>query len=107
MESLWGVRPEVEGRVWILQVVDWVSLLGVDEVWELDWVLDEENWGVVADHIVVTLLGVMLDGKTTWVTVAIVSTTLSSHSGETEENWGLLANLVQELCLAETELRIC
>lgn len=73
----------------------------MDEVRELDWVLDEEHWSVVTDHIVVTLLGVMLDGETARITVTIIGTTLTSNGGEAQEDWGLLTNLIEELGLAE------
>lgn len=75
----------------------------MDEVGELDGIFDEEHGGVVSDHIVVALFGVMLQGKATGVTVAVVGTTLASNSGETEENGGLLSDLVKELSLAETK----
>jgi hypothetical protein len=80
MKSFRGVAPEIESRVRVLEVVNWVAFLGVDEVWELDWILDEENWGVVADHIVITLLSVMLNRESTGITVAVVCTTLTSNS---------------------------
>lgn len=71
----------------------------MNEIWELDWVLNEEYWCVVTDHIVVALFGVMLYSKSTWITVTIVGSTLTSNSGEAEEDWGLFADLVQELGL--------
>jgi hypothetical protein len=100
MKSFWGVLPEIEDHIWVSQVCGWVSLLGVEEIWELDWVVDEENRGVVSNHIVVTLLSVMLDGKTTWVTITIISTTLTCDSGEAKEDWSLFTNGVQEFGLA-------
>ena len=102
MESLWGERPEVPGHVGVLNSSLWVSLLAMDEVWELHWIFDEEDWCVVSDHVVVALLGVVLDGESTWVSIAIVGSTFSSNSGESEEDWSSLANLAQEVCLGET-----
>ena len=93
--------PEVENHVWVSQVGGWVSLLGVDEIWEFHWVVDEEDWGVVSNHIVVTLLGVELNGKTSWVSNSIWGTSLTSNSGESQEAWGLLTNFVKELGLGE------
>jgi len=103
VESLRRVRPEVEGRVGVLQVVGRVSLLGVDEVGELDGILDEEYGSVVANHIVVALLGVMLDGEATGVTIAIVGAALTSDGREAGEDGGLFADLVHEFGLAETK----
>jgi len=96
VHGLWSVLPEIEDHVWISQVGGWVSLLGVEEVWELDWVVDEEHWGVVSNHVVVTLFGVEFDGEASWVSDGISGTSLTSNGGESKEKWGLLADLVQE-----------
>jgi hypothetical protein len=78
-----------------------MSLLAMEEVWELHGVLDEEDWGVVANHVVVSFFGVELDGESTRISVAIVGSTLSSNGGESEEDWSSLANLAEEGCLGE------
>lgn len=101
MLSLRSIAPEVEGSVWVLDASLGMALLGVDEVRELDGILDEEHGGVVANHIVVALLGVELDGESSWITVAVVGTALASDSGESQENGGLLADLVKEGSLSE------
>ena len=101
VKSLWGVLPEIEDHVWISQVSGWVSLLGVKEVWELNWVIDEEDWSIVSNHIIISLLGVELDGKASWVSDGISGSSLASDGGESEEEWGLLANLVKEGSLGE------
>ena len=101
MESLWGVGPEVPSRVGVLSASVGAALLGMDEVWELDWVSDKEDWSIVSNHIPVTFLGVMLDSETTWVAIAIVGTALTSDSGETKEDGSSLSNGVHELGLAE------
>lgn len=96
MESLRAVRPEVPLHVGVVSVSNGVSLLGVDEVRELDGVLDKEHGSVVTDHIVVTILSIELDGKSSGVTIAIVGTTFSSNSRETQKDWGALSNFVKE-----------
>lgn len=101
VKSLWGVLPEIKNHIWISQVSGWVSLLGVKEVWELNWVIDEEDWSIVSNHIIISLLGVKLDGKASWVSDGICSSSLTSDGGESEEEWGLLANLVEEGSLGE------
>ena len=103
VEGLGGVGPEIPLHVGVLSVGCGVTLLGVDEVGELDGVLYEEHRGIVTDHIVVSFLGIMLEGKATGVTIAIVGSTLTSDGGEAEEDGGLLADLVEELGLAETK----
>lgn len=103
VESLGRVGPKVKGGIGILQVANGASLLRVDKVGELDGILNEEDGSVIADHVVVTLLSVVLDREATGVTVAVVGTALTSDSREAEEDGGLLSNLVQKLGLAETK----
>jgi hypothetical protein len=105
VESLWRVAPEVEGHVRVLDSSLWVSLLAVDKVWELHRVLDEEDWGVVANHVVVALFGVELDGESTWVAVAVVGTALAGDGRESEEDGGSLSDLVEEGCLGESRTK--
>ena len=80
MHGLWSVLPEIEDHVWIGQVGGWVSLLGMEEIWELNWIIDEENRGVVSNHIVVTFFGVMLDSESSWISDGISSSSFSSNS---------------------------
>ena len=71
MECFGRHGPEVPCCVGIFQVGLGVSLLTVDEVRELNWVLNEENWSVVTNHIVVALFGVELDGETSGISISI------------------------------------
>lgn len=57
------VVPEVRSVRSSTQVGLRISLLGVDEVGELDGVSDEEDGGVVGHHVPVTPVGSMLDGE--------------------------------------------
>lgn len=41
-----------------------VSLLSMDEVWELGGVTQEENWGIVEHPVQVTLLSLQFDRET-------------------------------------------
>ena len=66
------------------------------EIWEFHWIIDEKDWGVVSDHVVVTLLGVELDSKSSWVSNSVWRSSLTSDGGESKEAWGLLTNLIQE-----------
>lgn len=79
VKSLRRVRPKVKGHVRVFVVIDWVTLLRVNEVWELDGIFDEKHGGVVADHIVVAFFSVMFDRKSTWVSVAVVGTTFAGN----------------------------
>jgi hypothetical protein len=96
MQGLWGVLPEIKDHIWIGQVGSWVPLLGVDEIWELNGIIDEEDWSVISYHVVVAFLGVELDGESSWVPHSIRSASLTSDSGEPKEQWSLLSNLVQK-----------
>ena len=79
MESFRGVAPEVKSHVGVLYSRLRVSLLTVNKVGELHRVFDEEDRGVVADHIVVALLRVEFDGETARIPIAIVGSTLARH----------------------------
>ena len=102
MESLGRVTPKVESHVGVLNASDWVTLLGVNEVGELDRILDKEDGSVVANHVVVALLSEVLYCESTWVTIAVIGTALAGDSGETQEYWGSLSDCVHESSLAET-----
>ena len=80
VKGLWSMLPEVEDHVWIGQVGSGVSLLTVEEVWELDWIVNKEHWGVVANHVVIAFLGVKLNSKATRITDSIGSASLTGNS---------------------------
>jgi hypothetical protein len=63
VHGLRGVLPEVENLVRISQVGQRIPLLRVEEIWELNRIVDEENRGVVANHIVIAFLGVEFDSE--------------------------------------------
>jgi hypothetical protein len=79
MECLRGMLPEIEDLVRIGQVCQRISLLRMKEIWELNWIINEEHRSVVANHIVVSLFGVELDGETTRVSYGISGTSLTSY----------------------------
>ena len=80
VQGLWSMLPEVEDHVWIGQVGGGVSLLTVEEVWELNWIVNKEHWGVVANHVVIAFLGVELNSKATRITDSIGSASLTGNS---------------------------
>jgi hypothetical protein len=99
MESLGTVRPEIPLHVGVVGVGDRVSFLGVDEVRELNRVLNEKDGSVVTDHIVVSILSVEFDGKSSGITVTVICSTFSSNGGETQKARGALTDVVKELGL--------
>ena len=88
------VVPEHGG---ILQVGLRVTLLGVNEEWELGWVAEEEDWGVVINPIPVTFLGIELDGETAWVAGGIRRSLLTADGGETCHGLSFLSDLVEHV----------
>jgi hypothetical protein len=68
-----------------------VSLLGVDEVRELERVTDKEDGGVVPRHIVVAVLGVELDGESARVPLRVRRASFSADGREPGEDLRLLA----------------
>jgi hypothetical protein len=71
------------------------------EIWEFDRIIDEEYRCVVAYHIVVTLLGVEFDSKSTRIPDGISSTSLTSDSGESQKQRSSLTDFVQKGGLGE------
>lgn len=90
-------RPEVPLHVVVAQTGSRQSLLRVDEVGgELDRVLDEEDGRVVADEVVVAVLGVELDGESARVTPGVGGAALlAGDGGEAHERLGPGAGLEQ------------
>jgi hypothetical protein len=99
--GLWSVLPEVEGHVRVMQVSLRISFLGVNEVWEFNWVVDEKHRGVVSNEVVVSLFSVELDSKASGVSSHVAGTKFSSDSRESCEDRSPFAHLVQESSLSE------
>lgn len=94
-------RKEVPEHVSALEVGLGVSLLGVDEVREFNGVSDEEDGGVVTNHIPIAFFSVELDGETTGITFGISGTLFTTNGGESGEDGGSLTNSFEDLSLAE------
>ena len=71
LKSLRAITPEVPSHVSILAISLRISLLAVDEIWELDRILDKEHWSVISNHIIVSLFSVKLNGESSGVSVSI------------------------------------
>jgi hypothetical protein len=69
----------------------------VDEIAELQRILNEEDGGIVADHVSVALFGVELEGEAAGITLGVSGTLFSADGGESQEGWGALADLREEL----------
>jgi len=94
MHSFWRVLPETESGVCVTDVSCWASFLGVNEIWEFNWISDEEDWGIVSDDIVVTFFSVEFDSKSSWISNCIWSSSFTSDGRESKEDWSFLSYCV-------------
>ena len=73
----------------------------MDEVRELNWIFDEEDWCIVSNHIVVAFFSVELNSETSGVSDAIGRADLTSDGRESQEERCSLSDGVEELSLGE------
>ena len=64
----------------------WFRLRGVDQVRELNCVLNEEDWNVIAHDIPIALLSVELDGKASHITHCVGATSRSKDCRKSQED---------------------
>jgi hypothetical protein len=89
--------PEVPSGSSVVQVCLRITLLGVDEVWELNGVSDEKNGGVVTGHIPVTVLSVELDSETSGIAISICRPFLTCNSGKSCKGGSYLTDRIEHL----------
>ena len=89
-------RPEVPLRVVAPQPVGVHALLRVDKVLELGRVAHEEDRRVVADQVVVALLGVELQGEAARIAHRVGETLLAGNGREAREDGRPLADRAEE-----------
>ena len=85
--------PVVRGAV---HVGARVALDHMVQVGELERVTQEKDRRVVAHHVPVALVRVEFDGKAADVALRVRCAALAGHSGKTDEDFGLLADLGKE-----------
>ena len=85
MSRLRRQRPEVPLHVVVAGMGVGSPLLAVDEVLELLRVPDEEDRRVVADQVVVALVGVELDREPARVARGVRAAELASHGREPDQ----------------------
>lgn len=100
MRGFGHLGPEVEHHVGAFKIGLGVSLLGVDEIGELNWVSDEEDGSVVSDHVVVALLRVELNCESSWVAFSIGAALFATDCGKSKEKRSSLADALEKLGLA-------
>ena len=96
MGRLGRERPEVPLHVVAAHAGVGQTQLRVDEVGELHRVAHEKDRRVVADDVVVALLGVELDGEAAHVAVRVGGALVGGHDREAQEQRRALANIVEE-----------
>ena len=99
MQCLGKRGPEVPVVLRAAHVGARVALHGMVEIRELERVAQEEDRRVVADHVPVAFLGVELDREAADIALGIGRAAFASHCGEAGEQFGLLADLREDLGL--------
>src|SRR5258708_924700 len=97
VQRLGREREEVPHHRRRLEVGLGIALLRVNKVTELERILDEEDWGVVADQIPVALFCVELDGEAARIAFAVGRTLFATHCRKTDEHRRRLAGFFEEL----------
>lgn len=80
MECFGCVLPESKNSIWILNIPGGTSFLGMNEIWELDWIIDKENWSIVSDKIIISFFGVELNSESSWISNCICSSSFTCNS---------------------------
>jgi len=88
--------PDVVG---LLNIGVRVALLRVDKIRKFQRIADEKDRRIVADQVVVAILGVELDRKAARVANGIGGALLSRHGRETNEYLGSFSNRGKEFGL--------
>jgi hypothetical protein len=83
-----------------------VTLLGVDEVRELRGVAEEEDGGVVGNHVPVAFVSPELDTEAARVAGQVRSTALAADGGETDTDGAFLIFGGEDVCHAKVVERI-
>jgi len=110
MDSLGVLRqviPEHGAVIGVCKVGGGVSLLGMDKVWELGRVSEEEDWCIVGDIVPVPFLSPELDGKASRIAGTIVRAGFATDGGEADRDRALLARLAPQVGNAEVLEGLC
>jgi len=97
MERFWALGPEVPLHVVVAEVCFGIALLGMDEVGELVWVADEEDWCVVSYEVPVSFFGVELHGEASDIAFSVGGAFFAGDGGEAEEHFCLLTDLGEDI----------
>lgn len=95
------VVPEHARIIRAAQMGSGIPFLGVDEVGELRRVTQEEDGGVVSDHIPVALVGTELDAEATRIASAVMRTGFATNGGEADGDRAFLIGGAENVGLAQ------
>src|SRR5438132_7766435 len=99
MQTLRAERPEIPHRSRAAQIGLGVALLRANKVGEFVRISDEEDRGIVADQVPITLLGVELHRKAAHVALGIGGTPLAGYCRKAQKAFGLFTDLTEQLGL--------
>ena len=88
--------PEVPIRLWRTEVGLRITLHGMVQVGELEWVSDKEDRRIVSYQVPVAFLGIEFHGKSTDVPFGISSPSFTCHGREAHEYFRLLPDFGEE-----------
>ena len=100
IESLVPECEEIPARVEVLQICLRVALLGVDERHEHKRVPNEEDRGIIANQIPVTLFCVELDGEPSRVAHSVSTASFASDCWKTDGHWRSLTKAIEQVRFA-------
>src|SRR5699024_177427 len=86
--GFWVLGPKIPLHGVIAQTIFWQARLRADEVWELHGIADEEDRGMVADQIEVSLGSIELQRETAEISPSILRTQLTCDRRETGQHFG-------------------
>lgn len=104
--ALRNICKKIKQAVIVNQEVCRVPLLRSNNIGPLNRVSAEENWPVQTNNIVVSVIGVHFNSKTTGVTPLIRELSSESHGGETNCYRCLPTSLLEEVCLKQESIYI-
>lgn len=98
MKSFRTQTPKVPYHIGISYVSLRISLLAMNKVRKLYWILNKENWSIIAYHVKVSLFCVKFKSKASGISLCIRRAFFTSYSWESSKQWSSFANSIEELC---------
>ena len=100
MTRFWNLTQKVPKHVWIFKISLRISLLSVNEIWELKRISYEKYRSIITNHIPISLFCIEFNCKTSWISFCICRTLFSSNSRKKKKNRCFFTNLIQKFGFA-------